>query len=112
MKLMPNNDPDFSEIAALDRLVHEPARLMVLASLYVVESADYTYLMRQADITWGNLSAHLSKLEDAGYIEVEKTYRGKRPYTLVRMSAQGRKSFQQYVQRMKGIMDYLDAESN
>ena len=97
---MPNNDPDFSEIAALDRLVREPARLMVLASLYVVESADYTYLMRQADITWGNLSAHLSKLEDAGYIKVE-AYRGKRPYTLVRMSAQGRKCFQRYVQRMK-----------
>jgi DNA-binding MarR family transcriptional regulator len=109
---MPNSDPDFSGIAELDRLVHEPARLMVMASLYVVESADYTYLMRQADITWGNLSAHISKLEEAGYIEVEKTYRGKRPYTLVRMSPQGRKAFQQYVERMKGIMDYLDAESN
>jgi DNA-binding MarR family transcriptional regulator len=109
---MPNNDPDFSEIAALDRLVHEPARLMILASLYVVESADYTYLMRQADITWGNLSAHLSKLEEAGYIEVEKTYRGKRPYTLVRMSPQGRDAFRQYVGHMKGIIDYLDAESN
>ena len=109
---MPSSDPDFSEIAELDRLVHEPARLMVMASLYVVESADYTYLMRQADLTWGNLSAHISKLEEAGYIEVEKTYRGKRPYTLLRMSPQGRQTFRQYVARMKGIIDYLDAEAS
>jgi len=107
---MPNSDLDFSGIAEIDRLVHEPARLMVMASLYVVESADYTYLMRQADITWGNLSAHISKLEDAGYIEIEKTYRGKRPYTLLRMSPQGRKVFREYVRRMKGIIDYLDAD--
>ena len=107
---MPNNEPNFSSLAEIDRLVHEPARLMVMASLYVVESADYTYLMRQADITWGNLSAHISKLEEAGYIEIEKTYRGKRPYTLLRMSPQGRKVFREYVRRMKGIIDYLDAD--
>jgi DNA-binding MarR family transcriptional regulator len=109
MNPMPNNEPNFSSLAEIDRLVHEPARLMVMASLYVVESADYTYLMRQADITWGNLSAHISKLEEAGYIEIEKTYRGKRPYTLLRMSEQGRKVFREYVRRMKGIIDYLDA---
>jgi DNA-binding MarR family transcriptional regulator len=105
---MPHSEPDFSSIAEIDRLVHEPARLMVMASLYVVESADYTYLMRQADITWGNLSAHISKLEEAGYIEIEKTYRGKRPYTLLRMSPQGRHAFQEYVKKMKGIIYYLD----
>ena len=72
-------ESDFSSLSEIDRLVHEPARLVVMASLYVVESADYTFLMRQAGLTWGNLSAHLSKLEEAGYIQVEKTYRGKRP---------------------------------
>jgi DNA-binding MarR family transcriptional regulator len=108
MKLMPDNDPDFSEIVALDRLVHEPARLMVLASLYVVESADYTYLMRQAGLTWGNLSAHLSKLEEASYIQVEKTYRGKRPYTLVRLSDLGRTTFKNYISQMKTILNNLD----
>ena len=104
---MPTSELDFSAISEIDRLVHEPARLMVMASLYVVESADYTYLMRQADITWGNLSAHISKLEEAGYIEIEKTYRGKRPYTLLRMSKHGREIFKEYVRRMKGIMDNL-----
>ena len=107
---MKNSEHDFSGIAEIDRLVHEPARLMVMASLYVVESADYTYLMRQADITWGNLSAHISKLEEAGYIEIEKTYRGKRPYTLLRMSPQGRKVFKEYVRKMKNIMDNLEMD--
>jgi DNA-binding MarR family transcriptional regulator len=105
---MNNPEPDFLDINDIDRLVHEPARLMVIASLYVVESADYTFLMRQAGLTWGNLSAHLSKLEEAGYIQIEKTYRGKRPYTLVRLSDLGRTTFKNYVTRMKTILNNLD----
>ncbi len=49
-------EPDFSSLSDVDRLVHEPARLVVMASLYVVESGDYTFLMRQSGLTWGNLS--------------------------------------------------------
>ena len=103
-------EPDFSSLTEVDRLVHEPARLLVMASLYVVESADYTFLMRQAGLTWGNLSAHLSKLEEAGYIQVEKTYRGKRPYTLVRLSDTGRAVFKNYVAQMRTVLDNLDAD--
>ena len=99
---------DFSGLSDIDRLVHEPARLAVLASLYVVESADYTFLMRQAGLTWGNLSAHLSKLEEAGYIDVEKTYRGKRPYTLVRLSQNGRAVFKSYIASMKSVLGNLE----
>jgi DNA-binding MarR family transcriptional regulator len=102
-------ESDFSSLSEIDRLVHEPARLVVMASLYVVESADYTFLMRQAGLTWGNLSAHLSKLEEAGYIQVEKTYRGKRPYTLVRLSENGRAVFKRYVKQMKTVLGNLDA---
>ena len=101
-------EPDFSGLAEVDRLVHEPARLVVMASLYVVESGDYTFLMRQSGLTWGNLSAHLSKLEEAGYIQVEKTYRGKRPYTLVRLSQAGRAVFKNYVTQMKTALGSLD----
>jgi DNA-binding MarR family transcriptional regulator len=101
-------ESDFSSLTEVDRLVHEPARLVVMASLYVVESGDYTFLMRQAGLTWGNLSAHLSKLEEAGYIEIEKTYRGKRPYTLVRLSENGRTVFKNYVLQMKTVLDNLD----
>jgi DNA-binding MarR family transcriptional regulator len=102
-------ESDFSSLSEIDRLVHEPARLVVMASLYVVESADYTFLMRQAGLTWGNLSAHLSKLEEAGYIQIEKTYRGKRPYTLVRLSENGRAVFKHYVKQMKTVLGNLDA---
>ncbi len=102
-------ESDFSSLSEIDRLVHEPARLVVMASLYVVESADYTFLMRQAGLTWGNLSAHLSKLEEAGYIQIEKTYRGKRPYTLVRLSENGRAVFKRYVKQMKTVLGNLDA---
>jgi DNA-binding MarR family transcriptional regulator len=105
---MDAHDPDFSSLTEVDRLIHEPARLVVMASLYVVESADYMFLMRQAGLTWGNLSAHLSKLEEAGYILIEKTYRGKRPYTLVRLSEKGRMVFKNYMQQMKSVLDNLE----
>lgn len=100
-------EPDFSSLSEVDRLVHEPARLIIMANLYVVESADYTFLMRQAGLTWGNLSGHLSKLEEVGYIQIEKTYRGKRPYTLVRLSDNGRVVFKNYVAQMKTVLDNL-----
>jgi DNA-binding transcriptional ArsR family regulator len=102
------HEPDFSSLSEVDRLVHEPSRLAVMASLYVVESADYTFLMRQVGLTWGNLSAHLSKLEEAGYVQIEKTYRGKRPYTLVRLSANGRAVFKNYVVQMKNVLGNLE----
>ncbi len=103
-------EADISSLSEVDRLVHEPARLVVMASLYVVESGDYTFLMRQSGLTWGNLSGHLSKLEEAGYIQIEKTYRGKRPYTLVRLSDRGRVVFKNYVAQMKNVFGNLDAD--
>ena len=56
----------------IDRVVHEPARLKILAYLSVVKSADFVFLLSRTGLTYGNLSSHMSKLEDAGYIEVEK----------------------------------------
>jgi DNA-binding MarR family transcriptional regulator len=98
---------DLRPIANIDRLVHEPARLMILALLYVIESGDFTFLMRQTGLTWGNLSSHMSKLEDAGYIEVEKTFKGKKPNTMLRLTNEGRAAFQEYVQNMKQVFDDL-----
>ncbi len=80
----------------IDRVVHEPARLMIVANLYVVESADYTYLMNRTGLTWGNLSAHLSKLEEAGYVRIEKEFVEKKPHTMVRLTNEGRKAFELY----------------
>ena len=99
--------PDLSELTDLDRVVHEPARLAVMALLYVIESADFTFLMNQTGLTWGNLSAHLSKLEDAGYLEVEKSFKGRRPNTSLRLTPQGRAAFHQYARKMKRVFQDL-----
>jgi DNA-binding MarR family transcriptional regulator len=99
--------PDLAGFSEIDRLVHEPARLMLMAVLYVIDSADFTFLMNQTGMTWGNLSAHMSKLEEAGYLEVEKSFKGKRPNTMLRLTHQGRAAFQSYRRKMKQVLDDL-----
>lgn len=86
----------FEALRDIDRLVHEPARLMVLAYLFVTESADFVFLANQTGLTLGNLSSHVAKLEEAGYVEVEKTFRGKRPNTQLRLTGPGRAAFAAY----------------
>ena len=98
---------DLQPIADIDRLVHEPARLMILTILYVVESADFVYLMRQTGLTKGNLSSHLSKLEAAGYIDVKKEFVDKIPRTLLRLTEDGREAFQAYRQDMIQVLEDL-----
>ena len=102
--------PGSSELPSLtdiDRLIHEPARLTILAVLYVVDSADFIFLMRQTGLTWGNLSSHMSKLEEAGYIEVEKEFKGKKPHTMLHLTEEGRAAFREYRGRMKQVLDDL-----
>jgi DNA-binding MarR family transcriptional regulator len=94
---------DLSALAEIDRLVHEPARLAVMSLLYVVESADFIFLMNQTGLTWGNLSAHMAKLEEAGYIAVEKTFKAKRPNTSLRLTEKGRQAFRGYALQMKQV---------
>ncbi len=91
----------------IDRIIHEPARLLILANLYVVESADFLFLMRQTGLTHGNLSSHLSKIEAAGYIEVEKEFLGKKPHTLLHLTDKGRAAFDEYRQSMKRVFEDL-----
>jgi DNA-binding transcriptional ArsR family regulator len=73
-------------IISIDRIIHEPARLIILAYLFVVESADFLFLMRQTGLTRGNLSSHMSKLEAAGYVEVKKEFVDKIPHTLLSLT--------------------------
>jgi len=98
---------ELQSIGDIDRLIHEPARLMVLALLYVVESADFTFLMSQTGLTWGNLSSHLSKLEEAGYVDVEKEFKGKKPHTMLHLTDEGRVAFREYRRSMKQVLDDL-----
>ena len=84
----------------LDRLVHEPARLGILTNLFVVESADATWLLQQTGLTWGNLASHLAKLEEAGYVSVVKTFKGKKPLTTIAITGDGRTALTSYRERM------------
>lgn len=91
-------------VAEVDRVVHEPARLTILAYLYVVEAADYTFLLRQTGLTWGNLSAHIAKLEQAGYVEVLKQFIGKKPNSMLKLTDAGRQAFRSYRESMRRIL--------
>ena len=98
---------DVMPLINIDRLVHEPARLTIMAHLYVVESADFIFIMRQTGLTWGNLSSHLSKLEAAGYVAIEKEFIGKKPHTMLRLTDEGRAAFELYRQSMRQVLDEL-----
>lgn len=88
-------------IADLDRVIHEPGRLMIVSLLFAVEGADFLYLQHETNMNKGTLSSHISRLEEAGYVEVEKTYRGKVPQTLLTLTKAGRKAFGQYRRKLK-----------
>ena len=94
-------------LAQIDRIIHEPARLLILAYLSVVESADFLFLMNQTNLTRGNLSSHLSKLESVGYVEIKKEFVDKIPRTLLRLTEQGRDAFHDYRRNMKQVLDSL-----
>lgn len=94
-------------IAGIDRLIHEPARYLIMAYLFVVESADALFLQRQTELTWGNLSSHLSKLEAAGYLSIKKEFLDKKPHTMLYLTENGRRAFRQYRQNMKQALEDL-----
>lgn len=98
------------ELSDLDRLIHEPARLLIMSVLYTAEQADFTYLLTETGLTRGNLSSHLSRLEEAGYITIEKTFRGKVPQTLCSLTAQGKTAFETYRSQLKELSRRLSGE--
>jgi DNA-binding MarR family transcriptional regulator len=105
---MTNKDKKENQQVDIDKLIHEPARLKIIAQLYVIESADFLFIMRQTGLTQGNVSGHLSKLEDAGYVKIKKGYLGKRPQTIISLTTKGRERFIKYIQNMREILDDLD----
>jgi DNA-binding MarR family transcriptional regulator len=105
------SDQGLGEIAALDRLIHEPARLVIVTILYTAEKADFLFLLRQSGLTKGNLSAHLARLEAAGYASIQKTYRGKIPQTIVALTSAGRAAFEGYRERLRAVARRLPEET-
>jgi len=97
-------DLDISEI---DKLIHEPVRLSIIAHLYALDSADALFLKNQIGLTWGNLSTHLKRLEEAGYIEVMKEFIDRKPVTSLKLTDTGREAFHNYRERMSGFLNEL-----
>ena len=95
---------DLRGLTELDRLIHEPARLLIVTILSTVESADFLFLQRETELTKGNLSAHLSKLENAGYVNIEKTFKGKLPLTVCKLTEAGQQAFDGYRQQMQDFI--------
>jgi len=91
------------QLSEIDRIIHEPARYNIMALLYVVKRAEFLFVQNQTNLTPGNLSTHLSKLEAAGYVETEKKFVGKKPRTLLSLTDQGRIAFEAYRNRMKQL---------
>lgn len=98
---------EIQSLTTIDKVIHEPARLTIMAHLYVIDSADFLFMMRQTGLTFGNLSAHLSKLEAAGYIKIVKEFMGKKPHTMLVLTAKGRTAFEVYRKNMKEFFNDL-----
>jgi len=94
-------------MAELNEIIHQPVRLRIMATLVTLEQndeVDFTYLRDLLDVTDGNLGAHLRKLEEAGYITVNKTFVERKPRTYVFATAEGRKVFQEHVAALESIL--------
>ena len=96
---------DLRSVTDLDRLMHEPARLLIVTILASVVSADFLFLQREAGLTKGNLSAYLSKLEEAGYVRIEKTFKDKLSLTVCQLTAAGKKALTQYRQQLQDFIN-------
>jgi DNA-binding transcriptional ArsR family regulator len=92
-------------LSSLDRVIHEPARLTLVALLSSVESADFLFLLKESELTKGNLSVHLTRLEEAGYVEAKKTFRGKIPHTEYHLTSKGKLAFEQYRKSLGSIFN-------
>ncbi len=95
-------------LGELDRLLHEPARLMITTILFSAAEADFLYLLNATGLTRGNLSTHLARLEEAGYVEIEKTYKGKLPRTICRLTDAGRAAFEDYRKQLREVVETLE----
>jgi DNA-binding MarR family transcriptional regulator len=101
----PRQDRPTGGLESVDRVIHEPARLAIMARLYVLEEADWLFLHRETGLSFGNLTSHLSRLEASGYVSIAKTFLNRKPHTVVRMTDEGRAAFEHYRGQMRGLLD-------
>jgi DNA-binding MarR family transcriptional regulator len=101
---MPDESKDSGhQLSEVDRIIHEPSRYNIMALLYVVKRAEFLFVQNQTGLTPGNLSTHVSKLEAAGYVMIEKEFVGKMPRTFLSLSEAGRDAFEEYREKMRQL---------
>ena len=91
----------------IDTIIHQPARLKIMASLVALEpgeQVDFVYLRKILNLTDGNLGAHLAKLENAGYVKVEKTFIARKPRTFIKATGKGRDAFEEHITALEAII--------
>lgn len=88
----------------LDEMIHSRIRLAIMAVLITSEEAEFTYLREKVNTTDGNLSTHIKKLEDAGYVSVEKKFENRKPVTRFSLTEKGRKAFTIYIERLENML--------
>lgn len=94
-----------SVLREFDRDLHEPARLVLVANLFVVDEADFVFLSKQTGLTAGNISFHMAKLEEVGYVDVRKEFVGKKPRTTYKLTPAGRAAFSLHRERLREVLD-------
>jgi len=111
MKKLKSNKAMNIPIEEIDKVIHEPARMKIMANLYFVESMDAIFLLRQTNLTWGNLATHTKKLEAAEYIEVKKEFIKRKPHTMFILTKKGRDAFETYTIKMKHLFEGFPGKS-
>ena len=98
---------ELKEITNFDRMIHAPSRLAIMAVLSACESADFAFLLNATGLSKGNLSAHLSKLRDAAYVDITKGYKGNYPHTTCALTKDGRRAFNAYRKQYLALAQHL-----
>jgi DNA-binding MarR family transcriptional regulator len=94
-------------MAEIDNIIHQPVRLRIMSSLVALdpdEQVDFVHLRKILDLTDGNLGAHLAKLENAGYVKVEKTFIARKPRTFIKATGKGRDAFGEHIMALEAII--------
>ncbi|MFA9399132.1 MAG: transcriptional regulator [Clostridiaceae bacterium] len=92
----------------INKLIHEPARLMIMSYLVILGTTDFVFLLKQTELTKGNLSSHLSKLEEENYIKLEKVFQNKRPKTQINITELGMRQFHEYKNNIMNFLSIID----
>ena len=106
--MKPKDSTELTELIEVDRIIHEPARAAIMAVLMGVESADFKFILGMTQLTKGNLSIHAKKLQEAGYIRIEKSFQNNYPHTEYSITKNGKAAFRVYIEKLKWLTDAME----